>query len=629
MAIYLVGPTNKALFSKQSTWNFIQALEDAKDGDTIEIQDGFCPFDEQNGKSIVVKKNITIQGHARQEDDGILFTTVIDGVCVKNGANVILKDICVRKGAEKQNCINVKENSSLTVENVLIENIAQEGENYPIVFISGQSNVTFRTVCINPSAICDGTHKVYAENSHLKVMDSFIGAKMSLQQVNLHCEESTISNFDNNALFATDNSTITLKSVVIEGGKIGEKSSWPCVKCISSQLTCEEITVSQPGYNKAFNLVSCNVNLIGGEIEAIDTENTQLNISETEVAASFAIHKNSQLNATDLYISGKDNGRINLYASGSSSIKAASINFRQLSTPNIKLERNVEFSVEKLKLLGHDQQPDWVIEYFGDRTAYQRLNEMIGIKNVKSDIEEFIAIAQMNKKREEQGLSSSALTLHSLFLGNPGTGKTTVARIVGEILYEKRIIPKNIYVEVSRSGLVGQYIGETALKTRKVLESALGGVLFIDEAYTLSASHNSKNDFGLEAINEILKFMEDHRKDIVIIFAGYTNDMMKFLEMNDGLKSRIPNSFTFDDYTMDELIEIGLIDLQNQNYNVDKDAYSDLVNHNFELSNDFSNGRWVRNLNERIIRKLAIRISKDSQADITLITREDLLAARL
>ena len=153
-----------------------------------------------------------------------------------------------------------------------------------------------------------------------------------------------------------------------------------------------------------------------------------------------------------------------------------------------------------------------------DEDALERLQKLIGINGVKEQVNRFISLVELNHRREEQGMENSDFTLHSLFLGNPGTGKTTVARIVGEVLYQKGIISQKKFIEVSRSDLVAGYIGQTAKKTREVLESALGGVLFIDEAYSLS--QGSDNDFGKEAIDEILKFMEDHRKDMVIIFAG-------------------------------------------------------------------------------------------------------------
>lgn len=261
-----------------------------------------------------------------------------------------------------------------------------------------------------------------------------------------------------------------------------------------------------------------------------------------------------------------------------------------------------------------------------DEDALERLQKLIGINGVKEQVNRFISLVELNHRREEQGMENSDFTLHSLFLGNPGTGKTTVARIVGEVLYQKGIISQKKFIEVSRSDLVAGYIGQTAKKTREVLESALGGVLFIDEAYSLS--QGSDNDFGKEAIDEILKFMEDHRKDMVIIFAGYTKEMSEFLQMNSGLASRIPHTFDFEDYTPDEIVEIGLLGLHNASYKVDEAAYADLVKNNYSLTSDHSNGRWVRNLNEELIMVMSERVAHTQDADINRILQEDLDAVR-
>ena len=261
-----------------------------------------------------------------------------------------------------------------------------------------------------------------------------------------------------------------------------------------------------------------------------------------------------------------------------------------------------------------------------DEDALERLQKLIGINGVKEQVNRFISLVELNHRREEQGMENSDFTLHSLFLGNPGTGKTTVARIVGEVLYQKGIISQKKFIEVSRSDLVAGYIGQTAKKTREVLESALGGVLFIDEAYSLS--QGSENDFGKEAIDEILKFMEDHRKDMVIIFAGYTKEMSEFLQMNSGLASRIPHTFDFEDYTPDEIVKIGLLGLHNAAYEVDEAAYADLVKNNYSLTSDHSNGRWVRNLNEELIMVMSERVAHAEDADINQILQEDLDAVR-
>lgn len=253
--------------------------------------------------------------------------------------------------------------------------------------------------------------------------------------------------------------------------------------------------------------------------------------------------------------------------------------------------------------------------------AMDRLKKLIGINMVKAQVEEFVSMAEFNQKREEQGLENGDFTLHSLFLGNPGTGKTTVARIIGEILYQKGIIAEKKFIEVGPSDLVAGYIGQTSLKTREVLESALGGVLFIDEAYGIT---QGENKFGIEAVNEILKFMEDHRRDMVIIMAGYTNEMGEFMKANSGFTSRVPHTFNFEDYTKDEIVQIGLLGLENNGYHVDETLYGEVVKNCYSNSDDHSNGRWIRNLNEKLFMIMSKRIVSSGEEDLSSISEEDI-----
>ncbi|MBQ6500728.1 MAG: AAA family ATPase [Mogibacterium sp.] len=263
-----------------------------------------------------------------------------------------------------------------------------------------------------------------------------------------------------------------------------------------------------------------------------------------------------------------------------------------------------------------------------EKSGMEELNELVGLRTVKHDVEELIGLAKVRKMREEKGMKAVPMSLHLVFSGNPGTGKTTVARILGKLYKEIGILSTGQMIETDRSGLVAGYVGQTAIKTQKKIQEAMGGILFIDEAYML----NQKDEnFGQEAIDTILKAMEDHRDEFIVIVAGYTQLMKEFVESNPGLKSRFNKFFEFPDYTVDELQQIFELQCKKYQYKLteeaDKAVRAEIIRLEESKGENFANAREVRNLFEKIIANQAARVSALEEVDeetLSTITIEDL-----
>ena len=258
----------------------------------------------------------------------------------------------------------------------------------------------------------------------------------------------------------------------------------------------------------------------------------------------------------------------------------------------------------------------------------ETLDKLIGLDTIKSDVKELTNFVKIQKTRKDAGLKSVPVSLHLVFTGNPGTGKTTVARIISKLYKNIGVLSKGQLVETDRSGLVAGYVGQTAIKTQELIKKAMGGVLFIDEAYALSQKDDA---FGQEAIDTILKAMEDHRDDLVVIVAGYTEPMEKFINSNPGLKSRFNKYIEFPDYTIDELMDIFDMNCKKYDYVIEDDTkqhVKELISQRKLASNgNFANAREIRNLFEEIITNQASRIAgiEDLKPeDMMKITNDDL-----
>ncbi|WP_309306436.1 AAA family ATPase [Staphylococcus rostri] len=505
------------------------------------------------------------------------------------------------------------------------------------------------------------------ENVVIATPLSISNSKVTLKNLTID-----VTSHRNNAIFIK-NSTVTLENIIAKGHK-----DFPTIYIDEYSTVTIHNTTSITQNDNIFSLVirkrsqASIHNSLLNSINIIDNATVQLH--NNLINGSIEIRDNSKLEATNIHIN-NENHYMDIQLSKQSEVflnslniinglYKAEVNESYLSINNINTNHSKQFLIFKddysdvvgdgFEVINHNETIQEGLEFYSPNNEYptevetinstnnheytpksnevsqlkalDELNSLIGLNSVKEVTRKFIAIANTNKIKQEKGLLTKKPAMHSMFIGNPGTGKTTVARLIARALYEEGVISENNFVEVSRQDLVSEYIGKTASQTLEILESARNGVLFIDEAYTLTYGDQDKG-LGQEAIDTILKYMEDHREEIMIIFAGYTNEMMSFKNSNPGLASRIPYTFDFEDYTIDQLVEIGNADLISQNYKFNTETYSEILRKAYRNGFDNSNARWVRNFNEQLTSQQMQRVYQNnnlSNDTLLTITDEDL-----
>lgn len=565
-------------------------------GNTLLLLDEGEYFLEDLDQFIALNVDVTGQGRAER--------TIIHGtVGVLEGGSTTLSNVTIRTSDPARNAVNLTQAGGvIALQNVILE--SAEGATVPTLF-ANTGRVTMQDCSVRARGdaanvgcveVVDGS-SFDAEQTALGwvVVDS--GATVSLQDCSSY------------QLAAASGASATLA---------GEHT------ILANELNRYEIRVESGA-----SLVAAQLAAETDAYALVAGGTMQLESYRSTVSGHLTVHRSEGAELTLNSVAARiydadDAGNYDFTESVNSSLTAQLIG-DGAEASEIQPEQPLDSALEESEPEHGGGRAE---ELSSSDDPLAELNELIGLTKVKEQVQSFVNRVKFDRQRAELGLrNEGGFTLHSMFLGGPGTGKTTVAGLLREALYQSGVLRKNLLVEAGRDQLTSSNISGTAEKTRQVLESALGGILFIDEAYALAQEGNTH--FAQEAVDTIIAFMEKHRDDLMVIVAGYPDKMFEFLNMNDGLRSRIPNRFDFEDYSGAEVATIGLESLRRDDYEVNSELYRRVVQSAYLRSGERSNGRWARNFNQEVLHHTVTRIMSldaPSTADFKSIIDEDLFA---
>jgi SpoVK/Ycf46/Vps4 family AAA+-type ATPase len=576
-------------------------------GDGLLLADGADPLVLRTTLSRTRGHAVRITGRSRGSFDRCTISDVpASGVCVGGGSDPTFTGLRLRECADVG--LLVTDGSAGTFEDVEIRQVRQHA-----VRVSSGANPLFRGLTISD---CQGHGIVVSDNGRTRIenaeiTDTRFAAIHSIQGGSPEMQESRLSGSDDVAVLVGELGRCVLRECEITDARTGGVTVEH-----GGEASVHRSTIRGNGGDGVAFAAGSRGEVTECEIFDNDGDGVRVDSENPIVIRGCAVGRNRGAGLrqstpgprlTVENLTSEDNGAPDVYG-----------------TPTPAFSPNATVTKPRTKM-----EAQTSVETASTEALLAELDTLIGLRQVKREVAALVSLQQLARRRAAVGLPSPPMSRHLVFAGQPGTGKTTVARLYGKILASLGALPKGHVVEVARADLVAQYVGATAIKTTEKFNEALGGVLFIDEAYTLSAESGSGPDFGREAIDTLVKLMEDHRDDVVLIAAGYSHEMRRFLQSNPGLASRFTRTVEFENYTPEELVTIVEHFCRTHLYTLEYGTRAAIEAYFTKLPRDetFGNARVARQVFEEMVDRQAQRLSRDpgaSAQDLTRLMEEDL-----